>query len=294
MMNNKKAKGLVDYLHMILSTENIGDKFKRQIYIKNNTQDIKKRFDKHEKVTNVDGKFITFIMCLKNRSKRALLSINNLVNESSLKHCKFIIVEDKGENLLNLKDFKYSEHIDHYLVDTGVTWSRAKLLNYGIKRADTELVAMWDSDFLYHESFIDKLKRMCATINFNKNCLAINSFETDNSNIRGTKYKKFDPYGYLWVYSKNILHEVKGFHEMMKDHGWEERALQNKLKKKKVQTVYSYTLDKKMHVYHYSHDTDIRGKFGTNNNKKVESKKYDIWGEQKLIKKYNYKNEKGK
>lgn len=292
MLTNREAKSIVDYLYQILTTQDIGDKFKKKIYIKGNPSNIKKDYNNNITKTDVSGKFITFIMCLKNRPKRAKLSVENLINDDVKKYCDFIIVEDISDNLLNLNNFKHVSNIDHYLIKTDVNWSRSKLLNYGIKRAKTPLVAMWDSDFLFHENFILNLKKMCSTIDFNKNCLAVNSFETDKSNIRGTTYKKFDPYGYMWVYSKNVLHDVKGFHEDMKDHGWEERDLQNKLKNKNIKTIYSYTIDKKMHVCHYSHDSGIRGKSGTENNKKIKNKKYTTWGEQKLIKKYNYKDEK--
>jgi len=279
------VKKLTERLYKIEPT------LKKNLYLLPNNEDFNKEYNEKNVYINTDddNKFITFIMCLKNRPNRAKLSIENLINEETAKYCKFIIVEDVSENLLKLDNFKYKKYIEHYLVKTDVNWSRSKLLNYGIKRSDTNLVAMWDCDFLFPENFVNNLKNICQYIDFKKYFFAINSFETHTTNVRGTIFKQGDPYGYMWVYDRQSLFDVKAFHEMMKDHGWEERYLQDKLRNtKKMKTVYSYKLNKEMIVFHYSHSTDIRGKFGTISNQKVKNKVYDIWGEQILLKKYNY------
>ena len=262
---------------------------KRNLYLLGNPGEFNKDFQDKKEYVNTDEKFITFIMCLKNRPDRSRLSIENLVTPETAKYCNFIIVEDTSDNLLDLNDFEYKKYLDHYIVDTGVNWSRAKLLNFGIKRSTTELVAMWDCDFLYPEKFTDYLRNIVKYVDFSRFFFAINSFETHNTNVRGTVFRQGEPYGYMWVYHRESLVKVKAFHEKMQDHGWEERYLQDKLKNElKLKTVHSYSINKKMMVFHYSHTSDIRGKFGTPDNKKLRNKPYDTWGETPVLKKYTY------
>ena len=93
-------------------------------------------------------------MCLKNRSKRALISINNIVNDINYKYCDFIIVEDEGIDNLNLDSFKYKHLISHYFIKTDKIWTKSKLINYGLKKTKTPLCVMWDADFLFPTNFI--------------------------------------------------------------------------------------------------------------------------------------------
>ena len=62
-----------------------------------------------------------------------------------------------GLMFLDLDNFKYNYLIDHYIVDTGIKWTRAGLQNYGIKRTKTPYFISWDADIMFFDDTMKKL-----------------------------------------------------------------------------------------------------------------------------------------
>lgn len=267
------------------------NKIREGYYIKTYNEKLKEDFlSGSNKDINYDEKIFTFIMSLKNRSERAMASINSIVTKENLKFCDFIIVEDEGKDNLNLDNFEFNNFIKHYKVKTGVSWSRSRLLNYGIKRTKTPIILAWDADFLFPEDFIKKLINYVKNIDLDKYLVTINLYETENSDIgnKGTAYSS------VWIYKTDILKKIQGFNENFIDHGLEERELQCRLEYCGLKVIYSFYMNPLIYVFHLSHSNSIR----ENNNKKQNYNLYyntinniknnlisnkNKWGEQLLI-----------
>tara|TARA_R110000772_G_scaffold20466_1_gene56635 strand:+ start:1076 stop:2026 length:951 start_codon:yes stop_codon:yes gene_type:complete len=206
-------------------------------------------------------KLFTFIMALKNRSRRAINSIKSIVNSHSSKYIDFIIVEDQSVDMLEIPD-EYKNYIDYNIVNNGEEWSKSPLLNFGIKKAKTLLCVIWDSDFFFPENFIDRLLNFIKDKNIYNQFFYIPSFETHDGFINIYEYKAGDCYGGIWIYPTNILIDVNGFNEKMTDHSPEDTEMEQKIYKylfinKRFST---YTSDKKLMVFHQSHNNKLRTK----------------------------------
>ena len=159
-------------------------------------------------------KFATFIMCVKNRAERAKLSIL-----SALEHAEyfdFIIVEDQSDNLIKLDEIKHKNknQIQYYLLDLQVPWSRSALLNYGIRKAKTPYVLMWDVDFLFSSFFGKELYNLMNKIDPNKFFVQISLFETEFNFKTSQFYKLCDPYSSVWIYPREQLEKIFGFNDL--------------------------------------------------------------------------------
>ncbi len=227
----------------------------RRGYLKRYSQDeINKILVNSKKLS---GKIITFIMCLKNRANRARISIESLVTPANAKFCDFIIVEDKSDGELNLHNFSYKKLLRHYLINTNIYWTRAGILNYGVRKSKTPFIAMWDADFLYPENFIEKLIDYIKKFNFNQYIMTINMYETEDSDmgIKGSAYSS------LWIYEKSKFMKLRGFNENF--HGWglEDREIEYRMQMKfNLKTIYSFGVIPKLFLLHLSHNNNIRGK----------------------------------
>tara|TARA_R110000772_G_scaffold9601_3_gene31425 strand:+ start:1040 stop:1981 length:942 start_codon:yes stop_codon:yes gene_type:complete len=206
-------------------------------------------------------KLFTFIMALKNRSKRALNSIKSIVNSYSSKYIDFIIVEDTSDKMLEIP-IEYQKLIDYNIVDTKIEWSKSPLLNFGIKRTKTPLCVVWDCDFIFPDNFIDTLLNFIKDKNIKNQFFCIPSFETHDNIINDLKYKAGDPYGDIWVYPTNVLMDLNGFNEKMIDHSAEDIEMEKKIYKYLYlnERFNTYPLDKKLMVFHHSHLDKLRTK----------------------------------
>lgn len=240
------------------------DRYLNNFYMKRSISGEIKYLD--EGVVN-DGKLLTFIMPVKNRKLRAVHTIKSIVNKVNSELVDFMIVEDVSNNIIDIPD-GYDEFIDYHLVNTGVgdSWSRTKLLNYGIKRSKTPLCVMWDVDFLFPENFIEILLNTISGIDYTKHYFGIPSYETHNSMIQGISYQQGEPYGNLWVYPKDGVINVGGMNEKMKKWGYEDRELEYKFKKlTDIVPIYIYHLNENLMIFHYSHEDTLRGERNRNN-----------------------------
>ena len=217
--------------------------------------------EKDDKIHNSD-KLFTFVCIVKNRPNRTNISVNSLVNYENFKYCNFIVIEDKSENINNFENFKYKHLIDHYVVNTNITWTRSGLLNYGIKKAKTPYIVAWDCDFLFRNQhiidiniFLEKYKPL--------NIIGVNSYETFFSSLDNPVNFPCVPYGYLWIYNKRIIESVNYFDMKMIGHGFEEIELE-----KRIFNKYGLVRIKTDDIYpiiHLSHNCDIRQKHDVNN-----------------------------
>jgi hypothetical protein len=235
-------------------------------------------------------------MCLKNRPDYALDSIKSLVNENTIKHFDFIISEDISENLLDLSNFKYKNHITHYIIDTGDKWNRSKTCNFGFKRAQTPFISSWDADFLFpkniHTTMTNLLKRSQPQLEF----LRIWCTETGECYRRGRKFKKNDLYGGMYVYSTKQMSAIRGYDEDFINYGWEEIDCNDRYSLRWA--CRQKWIKKKGLVYHKSHDEAISGDksfYDINKdkrNKNIINRRYIVnqngWGDSPLIAKVDY------
>jgi len=237
-------------------------------------------------------KLVTFCMCLKDRSSAALESIETLVNKNTAKYFNFIIVEDVSNNMLDLSNFSYKNNIDHYIVDTGVGWSRSRLLNYGFKRSSTKFVSAWDADFLFPSDYYEKIYKILLYFD-PKNILQVDSRETAECYINGKKFKKGDLYGGTYFYGTEFLKSVKGFDERFLDWGKEERDFENRyFNKSGGSIIMASNLMDNLYIRHKSHGDGIRkisSHSSQNTLMELESRDKKLlivnrtWGEQKRI-----------
>lgn len=220
-------------------------------------------------INNFKEKFITFIMPLKNRSCRAKNSIETIVNDYTARYCDFMVVEDFSKDMLDINYFIYRDYITHYKVNTGVSWTRSGLLNFGIKRATTPLVLFWDADVLYPDNFVNLLKDYCNKIDFTNYIFAINMFETHDVPLKKrVTFLNGQPYSHVWVHNRQMLVDIKGFDENIQGHGYEERDLHIRLKiKDNIRPIYSAYLCRDLFACHYSHGDGLRGSLNTIHNR---------------------------
>lgn len=238
-------------------------------------------------------------MCLKNRPDSALESIKSLVNETTIPYFNFIITEDISENMLDLSDFKFKNHISHYIIDTGDEWNRSKTCNYGFKRAKTPFVSSWDADFLFPKNIatpvITLLKRTQPSLEF----LRVWCTETDECWRRGKHFKKGSMYGGMYIYNTQNMNYINGYDEDFTHYGWEEIDFNDRYSLRfgcRLKWIKQKGL-----VFHKSHDESISGDksfYDVNKNKRdenIEKRRYRVnpsgWGDSKLIALVNYNDD---
>lgn len=249
---------------------------------------------------------ISFIYCVKNRRKRTLVSVRSLVesiesyvNASTSKpiEIEIIIVEDVGQDEIEaFPTHGAYRFITHYLVDTGVGWTRSGLLNFGLKRSRGNLVAFCDADFLFPETFLGQFVATAGKLDFKSNVLAINCFETEVHSKDARIYSRWSPYGYMWVVDRDIATSIGGFDENYQGHGFEDRDFERRLVDQCALTVVgSHSIDDHLMILHLSHNARmsdgrdanrVRYLSGVHSNGKGN----DRWGEQKLVARRDYGN----
>tara|TARA_R110002020_G_scaffold123630_1_gene280358 strand:+ start:3121 stop:3909 length:789 start_codon:yes stop_codon:yes gene_type:complete len=241
-------------------------------------------------------KLLTFCLCLKNRPTSALESIATLVNDQTIKHCNFIVTEDISNNLLDLSQFKFKNHIDHYIIDTKDTWNRSKTCNYGFKRATTPFVSSWDADFLFSSNIHITLANLIKRADMKKEYLRVWTTETASGSRRGTTYEKGSMYGGMYIYDQKRLAALGGYDEKFINYGWEEidfnhrYSLQFSSREKWIR--------RKGLVYHKTHDESISGDksfYDINKGMRdsnIVDRRFVVnekgWGQAKLLMKVDY------
>ncbi len=251
-----------------------------------------------------EPKSVSFIYCIKNRSARTSISVESLVRayEKYLGDTdqpigvEIILVEDIGQDMV--KPFPASgahRFIHHHVVDTHVTWTRSGLLNYGIKRSSSDLVAFCDVDFLFPGTFFHDLERQQRRLDFKKRILVVNCIETEAHQKDGRKYSKWSPYGYMWMVDRELAVGVGGFSEAYKGHGFEDRDFEHRLKSAYgLEIVASCGLDDRFVLLHLSHDTRTGDESRDDNRArylaslKDRPAASDAWGEQDHVRSTDY------
>ena len=201
-----------------------------------------------------NGKFITFILILKNRKKRGLVHLKYISEiKSFFEYADFIIVEDKSDDNLNINTI--DSRIKYYRVKSGVKWSRSRLLNFGIKKTETELFLANDVDFIYDNLFIYRLIKICNYIDLKKNVLVLPVHQTHKTNCN----KKFERYGGCWIYNTQIIKSIGGFNYKIVGWGKEDRELEYRLFRNNIKTIYMENILSFPYVLHLSHNKSLRG-----------------------------------
>lgn len=245
---------------------------------------------------------VSFIYCVKNRSKRLRVSLESLI--SSLIHSpldyEIIIAEDNSGDIFPElpADDRYSR-IQHYVVDTNISWTRSGLLNFGIRHSSKMWVAFLDVDFLFDSDFGCNLHQVLDTVDQRKIALVVNSIETETSIKQGVVYSAGSPYGYMWLCGRNQALNVNGFDEGFTGHGFEDRDFQDKLTNlESLKIVDSLSFDRNLFVLHLSHiertGSDNRAKNKdryrerTTNNSERNRRNRANWGDYNIIKHRDY------
>jgi hypothetical protein len=211
---------------------------------------------------------IDFIYCIKNRPQRTLISLTSLLhsceiyaksNELIIKP-RIVVVEDEDQLPFNA-EWLISEasriglHASHLLTRTGVSWTRSGLLNIGIRRSESDLVAFVDSDFLFHVDFMKALHRVFLLSPIENSLFAINLIETESHKKNEVIFSKGSPYSYMWIAPTKTAKSVTGFDEGYVGHGFEDRDMELKLTRIGDLTVRdSLSIDPECFVMHLSHN----------------------------------------
>lgn len=180
---------------------------------------------------------IDFIYCIKNRRERTTISLETLIHAIE-KHTTttkiplnigIIIVEDVSADLFDPNQVKTSAPVKHFIVDTGVTWTRSGLLNVGIRNSNADLNAFVDSDFLFHEHYINALASYFQRRDWEEQVTACNLIETE-THIKGNRiYSGLSPYSYMWIAPHAAAVKIGGFDESYTGHGSEDRDFELRL-----------------------------------------------------------------
>ena len=253
---------------------------------------------KKESLAMPGEKLLTLIMIIKNREKRATISMLSILNSTNYhKYCNFMVVEDNSDNNLDLKKIKNNYLIDYYLVNTNVRWTRSGLLNYGINKCKTKYFLAWDSDFLFSDDFLVKLNSLLYW--HPKNTIALNLFETEISNFHMDRLSfnlPLCPYSQCWIYNTQVVKDVGYFSINFIGWGGEEKELENRIEEKmNLKTI--NIRDPELFVLHLSHNDNLRSSSTNPNNdliiNKINCEKYknntDNFVNYELIKKTNKK-----
>lgn len=262
----------------------------------------------HEKasvpVTSSPISKVSLIYCVKNRSVRTHISVATAIKAyreykaaGGQMEVEIIICEDVGQDLVHsLEEIDGSEIITHYLVETGIGWTRAGLLNYGLKRCSGDVVAFCDVDFLFPKKFFLKFSKEAELFDFKKNIFVVNCIET-HKHLKGNKtFSPFSPYGYMWVVDRASAVDVGGFSESFTGHGFEDRDFEFKLTRHVgLGIVGSISLNDDLYIFHLSHNERTGSENREQNKKLYEGAKslgriadVSSWGEYKLLRKISY------
>lgn len=260
------------------------------------------------KVAVKDKLKISFVYCVKSRPVRFLLSLKSLRDAIVLYQEKcnslefeVVISEDVSSTLIpNLDQYTFEGDIAHYVIDTGVSWTRSGTLNFGIKRATGDVVVFCDVDFLFQPDFFILNEKSLLTFDFKKHILAVNCIETHTHHKSNVIYSKCSPYGYMWMVDLDLCKKVNGFSEQYIGHGFEDRDFQYKMTKNNNLTlVGSLAIEQCFFMLHLSHNSRV-GEGTRNGNKNIlndrllENNFHDDgkWGEFPLISYNKYNNSK--
>jgi len=189
---------------------------------------------------------LSFIVGFKKQINSAILSIESLIQNNPGKNVEIIIVQDKSDELLDLRLITPNQRVTYCMVDTrSDEWSRGDVLNYGLSQASGRYVVSWDVSFLCNETFIADLLNYIKEINFDRHLVSIAAYESHDTDFR----KKGDGFGNLWVYDRSKINKVNGWRNIYN----EDTELGIRLcKRYNLKTLYSMYVDDTLYVIHMS------------------------------------------
>ena len=241
------------------------------------------------------GKVATFCMALKARSAIAIDSIRSLVTEENARFFDFIVSEDKSDDPLDLTTFPLAKYVTHFVVETGDTWNRSKLCNYGFRRARTPLVVSWDADFVFPPGFASTFLKDLVGTDFANTFLRIPVTETGFCKRETTRFNRGTLYGGMYVYGRKELLAINGYDESFLLYGHEEKDANSRMV---LAGLKEKVVPRKGYVFHKSHDDALRGdmsNYGVNKQRAEDHVRKGIvkvnptgWANAKRVAKPNY------
>jgi len=206
----------------------------------------------------MSDKLVTFCMGVKNRPVVAQLGLSSLVNEKNAEIFDFIVCEDIGTNPLAIQTLTGCSFIKHFLVDTGTNWSRSRVLNFAMRRANTPWVCTIDSDFLFPLAFPKNLLKVLQDVDPGVSYLKIATTEVyGGKHFDGNPFNAGDFYGGMYVFGKEVIESVHGFDESFVGYGHEERDLCERLEEgRSLKQIY---IAERGFVFHLTHSNSLRG-----------------------------------
>ncbi len=116
--------------------------------------------------TTIVGECLTMGIPVRIDSKERLANLSTVINYLSILRCRIIVLE--ADESPKAKELDRNSNIDYVFVkDTGAIFHRTKYINQLLRIAQTEAVAIWDTDVLAHYRHIHaalQLIRQGATI----------------------------------------------------------------------------------------------------------------------------------
>jgi hypothetical protein len=214
---------------------------------------------------NLENNQIGIILIIKNRTeqtKQFLYYLNKIKQFDKYFH--LIIVEDISDNILTkeiLEIFEYK--YDYYLVNTNCSWSRSRLINFGLLKNKYNLSLIADVDFVFPENICNDLSKLLNNFDFRKYGIAIPVVETnDTFNINNKLVrKKHDFYGHYYILNTQLTIKYGGYDNTVENHGFEERLLWMSMMIQGMEILFMNNDSfKNLFVFHLSHNDNIRGR----------------------------------
>ncbi|MBI1263523.1 MAG: hypothetical protein GC187_02170 [Alphaproteobacteria bacterium] len=180
---------------------------------------------------------VEFIYCIKNRRCRTAISVNSLMHSFDAyrstggNYIKPIVtvVEDVSEDVFDPNQTNITLPLNHIVLNTGIAWTRSGILNVGIRNSHANIIALVDSDFIFHEGYLKALETYLTQCDWRRSIIANNLIETEAHKKGEVIYSASSPYSYMWMAPRTALDQVRGFDEGYTGHGWEDRDLELKL-----------------------------------------------------------------
>ena len=253
-----------------------------------------------ERSTPPESLTVEFIYCIKNRRRRTGISVDSLIrsirayerDQKKTLSVRITVVEDVSPDIFDPNRLSAPDLLDHYIVDTGVGWTRSGLLNVGIRNSKADIIAFVVADFLFHEDYIKFLSEYLSLCDWKKQVIASNLIETEAHQKGNITYSALSPYSYMWLAPRIALREIGGFDEGYTGHGSEDRDLEMKLVRLCGLTVAdTASIVPDCVVLHLSHNArDGYEQHQTNRQRYLErmaanpdSLRQSRWGEQDVI-----------
>ena len=203
---------------------------------------------------------ISIVIGYKNRDlTRVIKNLDSLANQS-LKDFELIFIDYGSDELIAQETKVLVSKYDfakYYYSDTkGWFWNRAHALNTGIKKANGDIILLYDIDLIVEKDFIKKISALNYENNFYTfSCFYLpQHFDLQNKVLEKDGIHYEQNYVGLCAVNKSVVFNIEGFDEYFMVWGGEDDDLYQRLVNKGLQRNQVQTAEYKVfHQWHPIH-----------------------------------------